>query len=130
MFPMRAQYDGRKLDDEYVQTRAKWEPLYEVTQIKGDGETHPMLSPADEFADYGTWDKADIAGYKPKEDGMLPHEYARSALQIGLQQAHRTFDVKTYWSRIDVSWRRKHAPDRRTISEVRIGIEHDPRHAR
>ena len=39
-------------------------PLYEVTQMKGDGEAHPFLSPTDEFADYGTWDKGDIAGLK------------------------------------------------------------------
>jgi len=52
-------------------------PLYEVTQIKGDGEAHPFLSSEDEFADYGTWDKADIAGMKPKQDEMLQYEYAR-----------------------------------------------------
>jgi hypothetical protein len=65
--------------------RSRFEPLYEVTQIKGDGEAHPFLSPNDEFADYGTWDKSDIAGFKPKEDWMLQYEYARSALQIGMQ---------------------------------------------
>ena len=51
-----AQYDGKRLDKEYVGGRAKWEPLYEVTQIKGDGEAHPFLSPDDEFADYETRD--------------------------------------------------------------------------
>jgi hypothetical protein len=63
----------------------QWEPLYEVTQIKGDGEAHPLISPNDEFADYGTWDLADIAGLIPKADEMLPYEYARTALQVGLQ---------------------------------------------
>ena len=67
----------------------RWEPIYEVTQIKGDGEAHPMLSPTDEFADYGTWDKGDIAGFKAKTDAMLPYEYARTALQVGLQQQQR-----------------------------------------
>jgi len=76
---------GEPLSAEYAKTRMKWEPLYEVTQIKGDGETHPMLSPNDAWADYGTWDKGDIAGVKPKTDDMLPHEYARSALQLGLK---------------------------------------------
>ena len=76
---------GREIDKEYAETRMRWEPIYEVTQIKGDGEAHPVLSPNDEFADYGTWDKADIAGMKAKQDSMLPTEYARSALQIGLQ---------------------------------------------
>jgi hypothetical protein len=56
MFPVDAQYTGRKLDAIYVEQRAKWEPMYEITQIKGDGEAHPFLSPDDAFADYETWD--------------------------------------------------------------------------
>jgi hypothetical protein len=78
--------NGRRITKEYAETRMRWEPLYEVTQIKGDGEAHPKLSPEDEFADYGTWDKGDIAGFNAKTDEMLPFEYARSALQVGLQQ--------------------------------------------
>ena len=85
MFPL-VRLDGRPIDRGYAETRARWEPLYEVTQMKGDGEAHPFLSPTDEFADYGTWDKGDIAGLKPKEDWMLQYEYARTALQVGLQQ--------------------------------------------
>jgi len=85
MFPMRAQYDGRRLDDEYVQTRAKWEPLYEATQIKGDGETHPLLSPDDEFADYETWDIGNLDVSAVKTDDMLAGEYAREALKRGLE---------------------------------------------
>jgi hypothetical protein len=77
--------NGKKLNRDVIEMRAKYEPLYEVTQIKGDGEAHPFLSPDDEFADYGTWDKADIVGLNPKEDWMLQYEYARSALQIGMQ---------------------------------------------
>jgi hypothetical protein len=77
--------NGMPIDADYAKTRMRWEPIYEVTQIKGDGEAHPLLSPDDEFADYGTWDKADIAGFKAKEEWMLPYEYARSALQVGLQ---------------------------------------------
>ncbi|MEH6519232.1 MAG: DUF3604 domain-containing protein [Halioglobus sp.] len=78
--------NGKPFDKAYAERRMKWEPIYEVTQIKGDGEAHPLISPNDEFADYGTWDKADIAGLHPKTDDMLPYEYARTALQIGLQQ--------------------------------------------
>jgi hypothetical protein len=84
MFPLRAQYDGRKLDDEYVQARAKWEPLYEATQIKGDGETHPFLSPNDEFADYETWDIGNLDVSEAKTEDMLAGEYAREALKRGL----------------------------------------------
>jgi len=78
--------NGEPIDKAYAERRIKWEPIYEVTQIKGDGEAHPLISPNDEFADYGTWDKADIAGLHPKKPEMLPYEYARTALQIGLQQ--------------------------------------------
>lgn len=88
MFPIE-RLDGSPIDREYAETRMRWEPIYEVTQMKGDGEAHPLLSPDDEFADYGTWDKGDIVGLKPKEDWMLPYEYARSALQVGLQQEEK-----------------------------------------
>jgi hypothetical protein len=84
MFPIE-RLNGKRLTREIAEMRARFEPLYEVTQIKGDGEAHPSLSPNDEFADYGTWDKSDIAGFKPKEDWMLQYEYARSGLQIGMQ---------------------------------------------
>ena len=72
----------KKLTRDYAQRRMRWEPIYEVTQIKGDGETHPALSPNDEFADYGTWDKGSFAS--AKEPGMLKNEYAREALKRGL----------------------------------------------
>ena len=45
---------GEPLTKDYADRRARWEPLYEVTQVKGDGEAHPTLSPTDEFADYET----------------------------------------------------------------------------
>ena len=84
MFPMREQYDGKRLDREYVQQRATWEPLYEATQIKGDGEAHPFLSPNDEFADYETWDIGNLDVSEVKTDDMLAGEYAREALKRGL----------------------------------------------
>jgi hypothetical protein len=84
MFPMDAQYTGRKLDKLYVEQRAKWERMYEVTQIKGDGETHPYLSPNDEFADYGTWDVGNLDLSAAKTDDMLAGEYAREALKNGM----------------------------------------------
>ena len=70
---------------EYAETRARWEPLYEVTQIKGDGEAHPFLSPNDEFAGYELWDKGNLNLSEAKKPEMLQGEYARTALQIGLQ---------------------------------------------
>jgi len=77
--------NGKKFDRAYAQNRIRWEPLYEVTQIKGDGEAHPFLSPDDEFANYEIWDKGDLTGQVPKKNEMLQYEYARSALKLGLQ---------------------------------------------
>jgi len=84
MFPLEKTYAGGKVDKNYVSLRAKWEPLYEVTQIKGDGETHPILSPDDEFADYGTWDVGNLDITELKKPEMLKGEYAREALKQGL----------------------------------------------
>ena len=85
MFPEIDSFTGKPITREYAQTRAKWEHLYEITQMKGDGEAHPYLSSTDEFADYERWDKFNLNMSVPKENSMLPYEYARSALQIGLQ---------------------------------------------
>ena len=85
MFPINETFSGKNVDREYTENRAKWEPLYEATQIKGDGETHPFLSPNDEFADYETWDQGNLDLTALKEDDMLQYEYARSGLQIGLE---------------------------------------------
>ena len=82
-------FNGKPLDADYAKQRMRWEPLVEVTQIKGDSEAHPLLSPDDEFADYGTWDKANVTGDTPKEQWMLRHEYARSALKLGLAQKQK-----------------------------------------
>jgi hypothetical protein len=85
MFPIVDSFTGESFDRAYAETRSKWEPLYEATQIKGDGEAHPFLSPDDEFADYETWDGANLDMSVPKENEMLQYEYARTGLQIGLQ---------------------------------------------
>jgi hypothetical protein len=95
MFPMRDSFTGRRFDRSYAETRAKWEPLYEVTQIKGDGEAHPFLSPTDEFADYETWDQGNLDLSVLKENDMLQYEYARQGLQIGLQ-LERQLGVNPY----------------------------------
>jgi hypothetical protein len=76
---------GKPIDRDYAQRRARWEPIYEVTQVKGDGEAHPFLSPDDEFADFETWDQDNIARTGAKTKSMLKHEYARSALKLGME---------------------------------------------
>jgi hypothetical protein len=84
MFPIDETYAGGEVDTNYVEQRARWEPLYEMTQIKGDGETHPFLSPNDEFADYENWDVGNLDLTELKTDDMLAGEYAREALKRGL----------------------------------------------
>ena len=76
---------GKPIDKDYASRRQQWEPLYESTQIKGDGEAHPFLSPDDEFADYETWDLGNLDMSAPKTDDMLAGEYARSGLKRGLE---------------------------------------------
>jgi len=74
---------GEPLDAQYARTRARWEPAVEVTQIKGDSETHPLLSPTDEFADFESYNFA----LTPEGSTPEPTEgdYARSGLKRGLQ---------------------------------------------
>ena len=85
MFPAADTFTGKKYDRAWAEERSKREPLYEITQIKGDGETHPFLSPDDEFADYETWDQGNLDLTEFKTDDMLEYEYARSALGVGLE---------------------------------------------
>jgi len=101
---------GRPLSTSYAKTRSRWEPLLEVTQIKGDSETHPYLSPDDEFSDFETYPREGFPpfphlGLKEKRNDssydswisknhingndtgwMKNYEYARSALKLGLSQ--------------------------------------------
>jgi hypothetical protein len=85
MFPVIESFGNKPVDREYAQTRAQWERLYEATQIKGDGEAHPFLSPNDEFANFERWDKGNLDGSEVKRPDMLQYEYARSALKTGLK---------------------------------------------
>jgi len=77
-------YDGDAIDRDYAQARMRWEPIAEVTQIKGDSETHPTLSPDDPFADFERWDEFNISNTVKTTPDMYPGSYARSALQRGL----------------------------------------------
>ncbi len=78
--------DGAAISADYATTRARWEPIAEVTQIKGDSETHPLLSPNDEFADFERY--RFLLDTRPDTNHTAPIEvgaYARSALLRGLQ---------------------------------------------
>ena len=84
MFPVVEAF-GKRLDREYAEQRAKWERLYEATQTKGTGESHPYLSPNDEFAAFEIWDKGNLDGSVAKKKEMLEFEYVRSAYKNGLK---------------------------------------------
>lgn len=76
---------GKPYTKKLAELRARLEPIVEVTQIKGDSESHPFLSPPDEFADYELWDAANLDGTEVKDKDMLQYEYAREALKNGLK---------------------------------------------
>ena len=87
MFPL-TRYNGQPVDADYARRRMMWEPLVEVTQIKGDSEAHPMFSPTDEYADYETYPfvlTADGGTPEPTEG-----DYVRPGLKRGLQIAQQT----------------------------------------
>ena len=77
--------EGRPFTKEYASTRSRWEPLLEVTQVKGDSESHEYLSPEDEFADFGDWDWGNMLGSKTHPEEWFQYEYARPALKLGLK---------------------------------------------
>ena len=79
---------GKPFTGRYAQTRSRWEPIVEVTQEKGDSETHPSLSPTDEFADFNTRaSHKKIEDFDPQlKDFGRQYEYARSVLKLGLNQ--------------------------------------------
>lgn len=85
MFPFIQPFTDKPVDQQYAEARHRWEPIYEATQMKGDGEAHPFLSPNDEFANFETWDKGNLDGSEVKKPEMLEHEYARSGLKLGLK---------------------------------------------
>jgi hypothetical protein len=77
-------FDGSPMTPEWARMRARYEPLYELTQIKGQSESHPTLSPKDDFAAWDLWDRGNLI-VKPKPEGALRFEYWREALKSGLR---------------------------------------------
>ena len=74
---------GETITEEYARRRLHWEPIAEVTQIKGDSETHPDLSPEDEFADFETYKFYIQQTSQPYVASK--QDYIRSALKTGLE---------------------------------------------
>ncbi len=82
MFPTEVDTKGRPIDAAYAASRVRNEPLIEMKQLKGTSETHPLLSPNDEFANFELMSV--LLGGPP---GRIPHivgSYARQALKDGL----------------------------------------------
>jgi hypothetical protein len=91
---------GAPLSADYARRRQRWEPVYEVTQVKGDGEAHPLLSPDDRFADFETFYETDITMRPRSSDPEelregLRGDYARAGLKKGLRYAE-TLGVNPY----------------------------------
>ena len=85
MFEM-VQPGGGPITADYARRRAVREPLVEITQIKGDSESHPFLSPNDEFANFGDagWELGNLTMQRAKTPDMLGGDYVREALKRGL----------------------------------------------
>ncbi|MEK7794262.1 MAG: DUF3604 domain-containing protein [Candidatus Hydrogenedentota bacterium] len=76
--------DGIPITEAYARTRMRWEPVVEATQVKGDSETHPVLSPTDEFADYEKYGYLLQAGRTEEYKEVDAGAYLRSSLIRGL----------------------------------------------
>jgi hypothetical protein len=83
---------GGPMSAAYARRRAAHEPVVEITQIKGDSEAHPFLSPNDEFAGFGVagWELNNLLQTQPKTSSMFAGEYVREALKRGLAIEQRT----------------------------------------
>ena len=82
-------FSGQQLTRDYAERRARWEVLQEIVQTKGASETHPTLSPNDEFADFGIdgWEYGNLTlEGEPLSKEMMPTNYLRAGLMRGLEQ--------------------------------------------
>lgn len=92
MFPEKT-LRGEAFTEAYARKRLQWEPVVEVTQIKGDSETHPVFSPTDEFADFETYQY--YIQQEPEQYQPRPGDFIRPALKRGLS-IERTLGVNPY----------------------------------
>lgn len=89
---MMTEPGGGPMSAAYARRRAAHEPIVEATQMKGDSESHPFLSPNDEFAAYGVagWDQGNLDFSERSTPAMYAGSYVREALKRGLQIEQRT----------------------------------------
>jgi len=98
MFALQDSY-GAVLTKDYAVNRMRWEPVAEVTQIKGDSETHPKLSPTDEFADFETYEHfIEVEGTKKQElygDAFIG-QLSQKDRELVTQQSERAVQAGDY----------------------------------
>jgi hypothetical protein len=127
MFPVETSYGGSALTKQYTETRMRNEPVYELTQIKGTSETHPKLSPNDEFAGFEIWDytlSADAKPPKNKKGG-----YMREALTRGLKlQAEGRGNPFKYGLIGDSDTHNSASAVEEDNYTGKFGLENDPKH--
>jgi len=127
MFPLEKSYGGSALTKQYAETRMRNEPVFEVTQIKGTSETHPKLSPNDEFANFEIWDYTLSADAKPPEHKK--GGYVREAFTRGLKlQAEGKGNPFKYGLIGDSDTHNSASTPEEDNYTGKFGMENDPKH--
>jgi len=110
-------FSGAGFDPDYMRQRMRNEPLVEITQVKGTSETHPSLSPDDEWADFELYEVLIPSQVKGQVEGSYIREALRNGLEIAEEQGVNpfefgfigssdshvgggSFDEKGYWSKL------------------------------
>jgi len=80
-------FDGKPLTRDYAERRQRWEPVQEIVQMKGASESHPKLSPNDEFLEYGIagWELGNLTLGGKLTPAMMPTSYVRAGFMRGLE---------------------------------------------
>src|SRR5262245_34379896 len=91
MFPIDVDEKGKPIDAAWAASRDRNERLTEIKQLKGQSETHPLLSPNDEFASYEIFNY--LLGFPQGRTPAIPGSFVRQALKDGItMQATRGYN--------------------------------------
>ncbi|MBZ2169489.1 DUF3604 domain-containing protein [Marinobacter sp. F4216] len=127
MFPTEQSYGGSALTEDYAENRMRNEPVYEITQIKGTSETHPKLSPNDEFGGFELWDYTLASTATPPE--KKKGGYMREALIRGLKlEAEGNGNPFKYGFIGDSDTHNSAATIEEDNYSGKFGFENDPKH--
>ncbi|MBC2838858.1 DUF3604 domain-containing protein [Robiginitalea sp. SC105] len=127
MFPEEKSYGGSAINKEYASTRMRNEPVYELTQIKGTSETHPELSPNDEFASFELWDYTLASTATPPENkkGGYMREALIRSLKYDMEGKGNPFK---YGFIGDSDTHNSASPVEEDNYSGKFGFENDPKH--